>query len=335
MKILLRLPNWLGDGVMFSPIFEVLKKQYVDADFILVGPSVVCDLYAKDARVKQIFIDRSKQSKNRLFATYRLAKEIGSCDIAITFTNHIFSALLLFFTKSKMTIGFGGFLRNVFLSHIVVKQSSAHQVLCYAQLLKPLNFAFELGGLKLITEDLKKDTNKICIGISTGAAFGASKIWLKEYFAEVVSFLLQQGYRVFLFGSGNEALNNEEIFQIVKKQCDEENLQNLQDLSNKTSIAQLVNKIGSLDLFLSNDSGPMHIAAALNVPLVALFGATHPTFCLPWHYKKCVIINKHLDCSPCQKKICPLRHHQCMKQITPQEVIDAMLKLLKKEEYAN
>ncbi len=318
---------------MFSPIFEVLKQHYTDADFILVGPRVVCDLYQQDNRVKKIFIDQTKEAKSRLLATYALGKKIGSCDIAITFTNHLFSALLLFFTQSKMTIGFSGWLRNFFLKQSVKRQQSTHQVLTYAQLLQPLDFAFELGKLQLKALEIKKDSQKICIGISTGAAFGSSKIWLKEYFAQVVVFLLQKGYRVLLFGSGKEALNNQKIVELVSRELGEMQ-EDLVDLSNKTDIAALIHHIGALDVFLSNDSGPMHIAAAMNIPLVALFGATHPTYCLPWQYSQCIILNKHLPCSPCQKKVCPLGHHECMKQITPQEVNDAILKLLK-EKHAN
>lgn len=327
MRILIRTPNWLGDGVMLSPIFEVLKKKYQDADFVFVGPKVVCDLYARDCRVKEIFIDTTKQSKNRFLATYHLAKQIGRCDIALTFANHFYSALLLFFTRSRVRIGYSGFLRFFLLNKIVKKVSLKHQVLSYAKLLESLQIEFKLDALKLICNPKKKDLKK-SIGISTGAAFGASKIWYPEYFAQVIIYLLNNDYRVILFGSGIEAYNNQKIVENVQKEVSEKKLENLLDLSNKTSIQELVDWIGSLDLFLSNDSGPMHIAAALKIPLVALFGATHPTYCLPWQYDNKIIINKNLSCSPCQKKECPLGHHLCMKEIKPQEVIEAINQLL-------
>ncbi|WP_104697229.1 MULTISPECIES: lipopolysaccharide heptosyltransferase II [unclassified Helicobacter] len=335
MRVLIRMPNWLGDGVMISPIFEFLKSYYPQANFVLVGPEVVCELYKRDKRVEKIFIDKTKTSKSRFFATYRLAKIIGKCDIAITFTNHFYSALLLFFTQTTIRIGYRGLLRNYLLTRRVPKIKTKHQVLSYAQLLeKGLDVRIgNLGGLKLIAHPRKKSQIKT-LGISTGAAFGASKIWYPEYFAQVVIYFLRLGFRVILFGNGKEALNNQEIYKYVCKEVGEDRLENLLDLSNQTNILELIDWIASLDIFLSNDSGPMHVAAALDIPLVALFGATHPTYCLPWKNTKNIIINKHLECSPCQKKICPLGHHLCMKSIKPQEVIQAIHQLLK-EYYAN
>lgn len=334
MRILIRMPNWLGDGVMISPIFEFLKSYYPQASFVLVGPKIVCDLYQRDNRVKEIFIDTTKRSKSRFFATYGLANYIGKCDIAITFANHFYSALLLFFTQSKIRVGYEGLLRNYLLTKRVCKEKTSHQVLTYAKLIEDgLGIEIKkLEGLKLVAYPKKKELIKT-IGISTGAAFGESKIWYPEYFAQVIIYFLKSNFRVVLFGSGKEALNNQEIYQYVCNKVGDE-VRNLWDLSNQTTILELIDWIGSLDVFLSNDSGPMHIAAALDVPLVALFGATHPTYCLPWKMNKKIIINKHLKCSPCQKKICPLGHHLCMKSIEPQEVILAINQLLK-ENYAN
>lgn len=331
-RILIRMPNWLGDGVMASPIFEVLKSQYPKADFVFVGPKVVCDLYRQDSRVKEFFIDTTKQEsrggKSRLWATYKLAKKIGQCDLAITFANHIFSALLLYFSGSIRRVGFGGFVRNLLLTDTLKAGKKEHQVLTYARLLEPLGFGFSLGGLKLPIVSTQRESG-ISVGISTGAAFGASKIWPKEYFVQVVAHLLQEGYRVLLFGSGEEAKNNHAITQEVAQMLPPKNLGLLEDWSNKTSIEDLVSKIGAVDVFLGHDSGPTHIAAAMQTPIVALFGATHPTFGLPWKHDKNIVINKHLPCAPCQKKTCPLKHHECMRQITPQEVITALTKLLK------
>ncbi|MCE3039480.1 lipopolysaccharide heptosyltransferase II [Helicobacter anatolicus] len=338
MKILIRLPNWLGDGVMLTPIFEILKHYYKDAVFVLVGPQGVCDLFTRDKRVKKVFIDRTKEAKNRLFATYRFAKEIGKCDIAITFTNHFYSAFLLFATKSPIRVGFGGFLRNFLLNCSVKKKKVTHQVLSYAQILEGLGINERVGGLNLIYQKkilqhgFEKRKN---IGIATGAAFGSAKAWLPEYFAQIVEYVIAQGHRVFLFGASQDVVLNQKIIKMVKENAKNQDFSNLFDLSAKTSVSELVDYIASLDLFIGNDSGAGHIAVGCNTPAIILFGPTHPTYCLPWQMKNCIVINKHLSCAPCQKRECPLGHHRCMKDLKPEEVILAIEKQLKKEEFAN
>ena len=330
MRILLRLPNWLGDGVMVSPIFEVLKQQYPQADFILVGTSVTSSLYKKDSRVIAIFNDESKKSRNRFFAIYQLGKRIaslGKIDIAITFANHFYSALLLYFSNASLRIGYEGFGRKLLLNCCVSRQEVAHQVLSYANLLKPLNFDFRLGGLKLPYPIKKTHHSVFRIGVSTGGAFGSSKIWPIEYFSEVISDFLKRGYQVILLGSSSEVCNHQKIILSLLKKF-EKIPSNFIDLTNQTTIEELILTIKDLDLFLSNDSGPMHIAAAMNTPLIALFGATHPSYCLPWQTKRAKIINKFLVCSPCQKRICPLKHHACMREILPQEVLEASQEIL-------
>lgn len=324
MRILIRLPNWLGDGVMLTPTFETLKEYYKDSRFVLVGPKSVCDLYSRDLRVERIFIDHTKKAKNRFMATYRLAKEIGKCDLAITFTNHFYSALLLYFTGSVRRVGFSGFLRNFLLTDRVRKIRAEHQVLSYQLLIKALGIDLEIGKLRLTYQDIELSNDKKNIGIAAGAAFGSAKAWPVEYFAEVVVYLVEQGYRVFLFGSAQEKEINHKIFKLAQQKVSLINQADLLDLSDKTSILQLVDYIAKLDLFIGNDSGPTHISSTFDIPSIVLYGPNHPSFCLPWKTKNSMVINKHLSCSPCQKRECPLGHHECMRQIKPQEVIEAI-----------
>lgn len=340
-KILLRLPNWLGDAVMISPAFELLKARFTDAKFVLIGTEGSCGIYARDLRVEKIFVDSTKISqngrknglKNRVIATKNFANEImavGEIDIAIDFTNHFFSALLIYFTRAKIRVGYAKNGRGILLNNKPKFMPRIHQVALY------LNLALSICGKKLIDSTL--DSTKIlqcaplklishkikhfksenlCIGINPGAAYGSAKRWEEKYFVEIILYFLAQNYEVFIFGNDEISLPT----QIAQNP-------RLHNLIRQTTITELVDYIALMDIFISNDSGPMHIAAAFRVPLVAIFGATDSRETSPW-VDNAVILDKHLPCAPCKKRECPLKHHNCMKLITPDEVIESVNKILR------
>lgn len=340
-KILLRLPNWLGDAVMISPAFELLKARFTNAKFVLIGTEASCGIYARDLRVEKIFVDSTKISqngrknglKNRVIATKNFANEIrkvGEIDFAIDFTNHFFSALLIYFTRAKIRVGYAKNGRGILLNKKIWFVRGLHQVALY------LNLANEICGKKLIDSTL--DSTKIlqcaplklishkikhfksenlCIGINPGAAYGSAKRWEEQYFVEIILYFLAQNYEVFIFGNDEISLPT----QIAQNP-------HLHNLIRQTTISELVDYIALMDIFISNDSGPMHIAAAFRVPLIAIFGATDSRETSPW-VDNAVILDKHLPCAPCKKRECPLKHHNCMKLITPDEVIESVNKILR------
>ncbi|PAF48702.1 lipopolysaccharide heptosyltransferase II [Helicobacter sp. 12S02232-10] len=336
MKILLRLPNWLGDAVMATPAFEMLKDKFPEASFSIIGTQAVCSLFEKDPRISSFFIDETKKSKCRILATYKFAKKIGKYDIAITFTNNIYSAMLLFWTKTPLKIGYAKNFRSFFLSHPIKFQSGIHQVLSYCNLLMPLlnqtqsQIAHNAPSLKLIASKNKYfSQTKVKIGINPGAAFGSAKRWLKEYFAETILSLIQKDYEIVLFGNQSDINATKDIIEIVKKlSTHQETIKNIIDLTGQTTISSLIDNIATLDLFITNDSGPMHIATALQIPLIAIFGPTNDQETSPWKHQNAIILNKKLKCAPCKKRTCPLKHQNCMKLITPDEVIAQANKLL-------
>lgn len=331
MKILLRLPNWIGDAVMATPTLELLKVKFPNAAFSIVAPSAVCELFSQDRRIIAHYIDTTKQSRSRFFATYKLAKKVGTHDIAITFTNNLFSALLLFWSKTPVRIGYAKNLRSFLLSYAVKPKKFHHQVLSYIHLLSSLiKIPKDIPSLSLIAKTLPKNLYKTRIGISPGAAYGSAKMWLKEYFAEVILYFLQKDYEVILFGGKAELkIISEIVANVEKLAINKDILGNMINFGGQTSISDLVNETSSLDLFITNDSGPLHIASALQVPLVAIFGPT-PKETLPWKHPKSVVLNKNVNCAPCKYRVCPFEHHICMRLITPSEVIIEAEKFLKR-----
>lgn len=335
LKILLRLPNWLGDSVMVSPAFEILKDYFKNAEFAILGTNVSCEIYKRDARVAKIYIDDTKKQNNRILATIALAKEIGKYDIAIAFTNNFFSALLLYLTKTSIRVGYGKNCRSILLTHRVKFIKNLHQVESYANLVFSItnkNLIYKssesnnIGHLKLISNRIKgfnKKEEKRYIGINAGAAYGSAKRWEEKYFVEVIAHFLKNDYIVVLFGS-----NNENSPQNIENILQEYKCSNFINLVGKTTIMQLCDYISLMDLFITNDSGPMHIAASYNIPIIAIFGPTDSKETSPW-MANAILLNKNLPCAPCKKRECPLVHHNCMKLISPDEVIENSYKLLK------
>jgi heptosyltransferase II len=123
-----------------------------------------------------------------------------------------------------------------------------------------------------------------------------------------------------IFGGADELEFAEEIEGHLKKN----NISNYLNLAGKTSISELSNYISNLDIFITGDSGPMHIAASLDIPTIALFGPTNPIETSQWKNPHSVTIKKDLECQPCMKRTCPLKHHNCMKLIEAREVIDSI-----------
>lgn len=327
LKILLRLPTWLGDAIMATPAYYALKNQFPKAQFTLIGSKASLGIFQREEVVS--IIDKSKESKNRLLYLYKLGKNLGKFDIAITLQNNFPSAWLLWATGSKTRIGYRGNARSFLLTHSLPKQKHLHQVLQYTHLLSALSINIQNPHLQLNANPQKR--GKLTrIGVSAGAKYGSAKRWCESYFVEVITTLLQEGYEVLLYGGVEETHSNQRISNALQNLAP---IQHFHNLTAKTSITELIDSIASLDLFLTNDSGPMHIASALSIPLVAIFGPTDCKETSPFNTQAPqIILNKHLECSPCKKRECPLKHHQCMKLITPDEVLNSIKSLLHQSE---
>jgi len=322
MKILIILPNWLGDAVMATPAIELLSKYYPHAKFTFVGSYVSIEALQHHPLCENAVVDETKKAPSRLLATYKLAKELGTFSMAVSFRDQIYSSLLLRFTDTVVCCARASWHSRLLLSHTPKIKTNQHLVEQYTQIamVNVDNFHQEIPALQLYIKP--KKFAKPTLGINAGATYGSAKRWYPERFAEVAAFYKDQ-YDIIIFGGPNEVAMAKEI---------EENLQALHvnnyiNLAGKTNIEELCANIGGCSLFITNDSGPMHVAAAYGVPSVAIFGPTKYKETSQWKNKKSIIVRHELDCSPCMKRECPLKHHDCMKGITASEVIEAVKKL--------
>jgi len=173
----------------------------------------------------------------------------------------------------------------------------------------------EAGDLKLYQEPFAYE--RPTLGINPGASYGSAKRWYPESFAKV-AMELSGSYDIVIFGGPGE----EDIAGDIEDAIRKAGVESVENLAGKTTIPELISKIAGLSWFVTNDSGPMHVAAAYKVPTVALFGPTKYKETSQWHNPHGYIVRKEMECSPCMKRSCPLKHHNCMKLITPEEVVD-------------
>ena len=293
MKILIEPPTWLGDSVMASGTINEILKNYKNYQKIFLGSYVASELF-KDEFDKIIIDNKKNRFKNLL--------KLERVDVFISFRRSLYSKIIGLLKAKK--------------SYFFNKQYSGHMVEKYSNY---INEILNLNSLyPPILKTKKISYKKPTLGIKPGANYGSAKRWYPKEFAKVANELGKK-YDVIIFGGPGE----EEIAKDIEKNL---TIKNYKNLCGKLSIKELAEHIGGLDLFITNDSGPMHIAAAFKVPVVAIFGPTKYNETSPFNTKN-KIVTKDLECAPCMKRECPLKHHNCMKLITAKDVIKAVEKL--------
>lgn len=336
-NILVRMPNWLGDAVMATPILEDIKKYYPEASLTAMCQTNVGMLLTHDPNINEIFSYKRPSGwihrRHHLEIIESLRK--GDFDLGVLLTNSFSSAWWFWRGRVNNRLGFACNMRSWMLDKAVpfpAARETQHLVVTYKALLQPLGIPVSTTPTRLyLTNDEIDDAKELLrrydievgrhtvVGINPGAAYGSAKCWLPERFEEVTRRLLDNpDVRVVYFGDSAGAPL---VHQICEKLPDR-----VVNLAGKTSLRELMALIRCCSGFLTNDSGPMHIAAALGTPLLALFGSTSAVKTGP--YPKGKVIHKHVSCSPCYKRVCPI-DFRCMKGIGTDEVYSEMIKVLK------
>lgn len=303
-KVLIEVPTWLGDCVMTTPAIENIIKTYPEVQITIFGAFVSTAIFEEHPNVQKIVLDKSKKSSSRLKWIYNKAKELGEFDATLTFRRTFFSRLFIWFTKAKTK----GYYRRY-------TKETIHQAIRYNDFVnKTFKLDTKAQDLKIYFEPFSYE--KPTLGINPGASYGSAKRWYPEKFAKVASELSKR-YNIVIFGGPAEVDMANDIEAELKKSnvaCE--------NIAGKTSIKELCQKIGGLNLFVTGDSGPMHVAAAFKVPTVAIFGPTKDKETSQWMNPQGVIVKKEMECSPCMKRTCPLKHHECMKLIEAEDVLE-------------
>lgn len=303
MKILIELPSWLGDCVMATPAIENIVNFHNDVEITFIGSFVSIEALKNHPKaIKTSILDKKYTS------LYKISRDLCNFDVFFSFRSSIRSKFLKFLISAKKKYQFD---KN--------KYQNLHQVEKYNDFVNDsLNTNFPAGKLTLSTINHQLSTNKT-VGLNPGASYGSAKRWYPQEFAKVASELSAE-YDIVIFGGPSEI----DIAGDIEQELINSGVTNYKNLAGNTTITELINKISNLDLFITGDSGPMHIAAAFQIPTVAIFGPTKDKETSQWMNKKSIIVKKNLDCQPCMKRICRLQHHNCMNLIKAADVLDAV-----------
>lgn len=325
MNIIVRMPNWIGDLVMATPVLIDLRRAFPKASITAMCRRPICELLEKEGAIDELFCF-AKPANGFLRREQRdlIGKlQAGKYDVGILLTNSFSSAWWFWQGKVQRRIGFQGNWRSWFLTHSL-RAKEEHQVEIYKQLLHPLGIAKSKTAPRLIVseEEIRVSKQllyqrgyrdgKILIGVNPGAAYGSAKCWPIERFRALALELLKEDVELVFFGDVSTARLVKEICQGLPER--------VMNLAGVTSLRELMCLIKDCGVLVTNDSGPMHIAAALGTPLVALFGSTDDRATGPYGQSESVI-NKRAECSPCFKRVCPI-DFRCMKAISVQEVVE-------------
>mgnify|MGYP003973277111 FL=1 len=307
MKILIELPSWLGDTIMTTPAIENIKKHFGEVEITLVGSLISIEaLKSHPSVVKTYVLDK------KIINMYRALKDLQEFDLFFSFRSSLRAKLMKFFVSSPLKYQYT---KKIF--------NEMHQVEKYNNFVnKSIGINYLAGKLTLHPRyEINKRKNKL-LGINPGATYGNAKRWYPEKFADVAASLSKH-YDIIILGGRGEI----EIASDIEKCLINKGVKNYQNLANKTSISELMSQILELDLFITGDSGPMHLSAAFNIPTVSIFGPTKDYETSQWMNNKSIIVKKNLECQPCMKRTCPLKHHNCMKLIESSEVLEAVNRL--------
>lgn len=314
---------------MAQTLFMVLKQQNPDCCIEVLAPAWSQALLSRMPEVHASFISPFAHGQLSLYARYTLGKQLrkNEYDQVIVLPNSAKSALVpLWAHIPQRTAWRGEWPRALLLNDVrsldkkklplMIQRFAAlglpKDATLPAQLPYPrLSVSPSALADSLTKYDIKR-TNAPLLVLAPGAEFGPSKRWPALYFAEVAAAKLAQGWDVWMFGSTKDISIGEEIQQHTAHK--------VTNFIGKTSLAEAIDLISLADMVVSNDSGLMHIAAALNRPLIALYGSTSPEFTPPLG-DKVQILNLHLPCSPCFQRTCPLQHWRCMLDLKPELVL--------------
>lgn len=335
MRILIRATNWVGDAIMALPALRVAREKFAQAEIGVLGRPYVLDIYREQGIADEL-IPYDSSGEHRGFAgREKLAAQLRErkFDVALLLQNAFDAAWLAWRARIPERIGYARDGRSFLLTKAIpvprAGEIHAHEKFYYLELLRRAEWIERLPEVDWIEMKVSAEKRTSArtflveagartgiprIAVGAGASYGSAKCWPPERFAETLNELAAwREADVILFGTSGEAAVSAAITAGLKKKP--------VDLTGKTAIADLPALLTQCNLFIGNDSGAMHVAAAVGLPIVAVFGPTDPNGTAPVT-PKCTVVQEKPYCSPCFLRRCPT-DHRCMKAVTPAMVVSA------------
>ncbi len=326
-KILIVAPNWIGDTLLAQPLFARLQRKLPGLVLDVLAPEFTAPVLNRMPEVSSVIQAPFAHGKLHLKLRWRIGKDLRAqrYDSAIVLPNSFKSALLPFFADIPLRVGFIGESRYGILNVVHRLNEKLLPLMAdrYAQLAempgqapeRPLSkprLEVDTANQLITLSQLALDRSRPIVAFCPGAEFGPAKRWPVRHFASLAKSLIAHGRSVWIFGSDKERALGEAI---VAGAGTSEHCINL---AGRTSLGGAIDLMALAESVVSNDSGLMHIAAALGRPLVALYGSSSPEHTPPLAAAR--IVRTAIECSPCYRRECPLGHFNCMNELLPERV---------------
>ncbi|MBP6562915.1 MAG: lipopolysaccharide heptosyltransferase II [Neisseriaceae bacterium] len=339
-KILIIAPSWIGDCVMAQPLFRRLHEHHPDLELHVYASAWTFPLLSRMPEVQHTHLNPFGHGELRLLDRYKQGKALRKLgfDQVIVLPNSLKSALVPFFSGIKVRTGYLGESRRILLNDIYLLDEVAlpKMVDRFFALAEPYGFPLPTVPHPRLSVDPQAQAqalqkfgltlDKPVVAFCPGAEYGPAKQWPAEHFAALAKRYHAEGKQIWLFGSKKDAATiANELNTLSGNVCI--------NLCGITGLDEAIDLLGLSELVVCNDSGLMHVAAALKRPLVALYGSSSPDFTPPLS-NQAKIMTLNLDCSPCFERVCPLGHTQCLNDLSPVWVHDAGDELLSKNTIA-
>jgi lipopolysaccharide heptosyltransferase II len=328
MRILVRATNWVGDAIMAIPALRVIRNKFPEAAISVLARPYVADIYRGQGICDELIAYDPKTTHAGIAGGEKLAKELRAkrFDKAILLQNAFDAAWIAWRAGIPERIGYARDGRGLLLTKAVAVpkpgEIPAHEKFYYLELLRRAGLLESPPDETFITLNVAEEDKKqaaatllaagarpqsLRVAIGAGASYGSAKCWLPSRFAELANRLhAQNDADVILFGTAGEAAVSDAIAVEMKRPPI--------NLTGKSAIADLPGLLSQCHLFIGNDSGAMHVAAAVGLPVVAIFGPTDPFGTVPVT-PKCTVVQQKPYCSPCFLRKCPT-DHRCMRSVT-------------------
>jgi heptosyltransferase-2 len=332
-QVLVVAPSWVGDTVLAQPLLMRLRAV-PDTAVDVLAPPWTAPLLSRMPEVRDVIENPFRHGELKVFARRRLGLALRArhYDAAIVLPNSLKAALPPFFAAIPVRTGYRGEMRGGVLNDVRSLDEKRLPMLVerFAALAQPRGtplarpvpsprLTVDPANRTRLVATLGLDTARPVVAFCPGAEYGPAKRWPAEHFAALAERLLDAGAQVWLIGSPNDTAAGAAITACCRRA-------GLVDLCGRTALADAIDLLSLAELVVSNDSGLMHVAAALQRPLIALYGSSSPQYTPPLS-PRARILSLGLECSPCFERECPLGHLRCLREITPEAVgreIDAL-----------
>jgi len=328
METLVVSPSWIGDAVLTHPLLVRLKARDPGGAIDVLAPAWASAVYGRMPEVRRTIAFPFGHGELKLGERRRFAKTLPRYDRAIVLPGSLKSALVPWFAGIPVRTGWRGEMRYGLLNDLrrLDVRSLPLIVERYAALAQPAGEAFArpLPPPRLAIDEARREATVARLGLggdapvlalAPGAEYGPAKRWPVRHFAEVARAHAARGYRIWLVGSAKDAPITAEVASLAGVAA--------ADLAGRTSLDEAIDLLSLASRVVCNDSGLMHVAAALDRPLAAIFGSSSPDYTPPLS-PRARVISLRLDCSPCFERECPLGHTNCLEKLEPAQVLAAL-----------